>query len=80
MWEAITEGARDFNASAVAKWNKIITDNGGEPFVETYYWSSNETSDDLIEVIAFMDDSVVCLDPRKDNIYTTRAVYRFVVE
>ena len=80
MWEAITEGARDFNAPAVAKWNKIITDNGGEPFCETYYWSSNETSDDLIEVIAFMDDSVVCLDPAKDNVYTARAAYRFQVE
>ncbi|MBO5800706.1 MAG: hypothetical protein J6R16_00315 [Alistipes sp.] len=80
MWEAITEGARDFDAPAVAKWNKIITDNGGEPFVETYYWSSNETSDDLIEVIAFMDDSVVCLDPAKDNVYTARAAYRFQVE
>ena len=80
MWEAITEGARDFDAPAVAKWNKIITDNGGEPFVETYYWSSNETSDDLIEVIAFMDDSVVCLDPAKDKVYTARAAYRFQVE
>lgn len=80
MWEAITEGARDFDAPAVAKWNKIITDNGGEPFVETYYWSSNETSDDLIEVIAFMDDSVVCLDPTKDSVYTARAAYRFQVE
>ena len=80
MWEAITEGARDFNAPAVAKWNKIITDNGGEPFCETYYWSSNETADDLIEVIAFMDDSVVCLDPAKDKVYTARAAYRFQVE
>ena len=80
MWEAITNGERDFDAPSVAEWNKIITDNGGEPFVETYYWSSNETSDDLIEVIAFMDDSVVCLDPAKDNVYTARAAYRFQVE
>lgn len=80
MWEAITEGARDFNTPSVAKYNKLLTDNGGEPFVETYYWSSNETSDDLIEVIAFMNDSVVCLDPAKDNVYTARAVYRFQVE
>ena len=80
MWEAITEGARDFDAPAVEKWNKIITDNGGEPFVETYYWSSNETSEDLVEVIAFMDDSVVCLDPTKDKGYTARAAYRFQVE
>ena len=80
IWDFITDGARDFEAPSVAKWNKLITDNGGEPFLETYYWSSNETSEDLIEVIAFMDDSVICLDPKKDNIYTTRAVYRFVVE
>ena len=80
MWEAITNGERDFDAPSVAEWNKIITDNGGEPFCEDYYWSSNETSDDLVEVIAFMDDSVVCLDPKKDNIYTARAAYRFKVE
>lgn len=80
MWEAITEGARDFDAPAVEKWNKIITDNGGEPFVETYYWSSNETAADSVELIAFMDDSVVCLDPTKDSVYTARAAYRFQVE
>jgi hypothetical protein len=44
MWEAITDGERDFDAPSVAKYNKLITDNGGEPFCETYYWSSNETS------------------------------------
>jgi hypothetical protein len=80
MWEAITEGERDFDAESVAKWNKIITDNGGEPFCETYYWSSNETSEDMVEVIAFMDDSVVCLDPTKDSVYTARAAYRFKIE
>ena len=80
MWEAITGGERDFDAESVAEWNKIITDNGGEPFCETYYWSSNETSKDLVEVIAFMDDSVVCLNPTKDSVYTARAVYRFKVE
>ncbi|MBR4028017.1 MAG: hypothetical protein IKJ08_00340 [Alistipes sp.] len=80
MWEAITNGERDFDAPSVAEWNKIITDNGGEPFCEDYYWSSNETSDDLVEVIAFMDDSVVCLDPKKDNKYIARAAYRFKVE
>ena len=80
LWDAITAGARDFDAPAVAEWNKIITDNGGMPFTETYYWSSNETAEDLIEVVAFMSDSIVCLDPKKDNYYTTRAVYRFMVE
>ena len=80
LWDAITDGARDFDAPAVAEWNKFLTDNGGMPFTETYYWSSNETAEDLIEVIAFMDNSVVCLDPKKTNTYTARAVYRFIVE
>ena len=80
MWDAITAGARDFDAPAVAEWNKNITDNGGMPFMETYYWSSNETAEDLIEVVAFMNDSIVCLDPTKSSYYTARAVYRFLVE
>ena len=80
MWEAITDGARDFDSPRVAEYNKLLTDNGGEPFVETYYWSSNETSESLVEVIAFMDDSVVCLDPKKDEIFTARAVYRFKIQ
>lgn len=80
LWEMLTEGARDFSAESVAKYNTLIEENGGEPFVETFYWSSNETSEDLVEVIAFMNDSVVCLDPKKDNTYTARAAYRFKVE
>ena len=80
MWEAITEGARDFAAPSVAKYNELIVENGGEPFCETYYWSSNETSEDLVELVAFMNDSIVCLDPKKDNTYTARAAYRFKVE
>lgn len=80
LWEMLTEGARDFNAPSVAKYNAIIVENGGEPFCETFYWSSNETSEDLVEVLAFMNDSVVCLDPKKDNTYTARAAYRFKVE
>ena len=80
MWEMLTNGERDFKASSVAKYNEFIVENGGEPFCETYYWSSNETSEDLVEVVAFMNDSVVCLDPKKDNVYTARATYRFKVE
>ena len=80
MWDMLTNGERDFDAPSVAEYNAFIVENGGEPFCETYYWSSNETSDDLVEVIAFMNDSVVCLDPKKDNIYTARAAYRFKVE
>lgn len=80
MWETISNGSYNFNDPKVAEFNKLLTDNGGEPFNETYYWSSNETSEDLVEVIAFMDESVVCLDPKKDNVYTARAAYRFKVE
>ena len=80
LWEMLTDGERDFNAPSVAKYNAFIEENGGEPFCETYYWSSNETSDDLVEVIAFMNDSVVCLEPTKDKVYTARAAYRFKVE
>jgi len=80
MWEMLTDGARDFTAPSVAKYNELIVENGGEPFCETYYWSSNETSEDLVELVAFMNDSVVCLDPKKDNTYTARAAYRFKVE
>ena len=80
MWEMLTNGERDFKAPSVAEYNAFIVENGGEPFCETYYWSSNETSDDLVEVVAFMNDSVVCLDPKKDNVYTARAAYRFKVE
>lgn len=79
MWDAISEGTHKFDNASVAKYNKILTDNGGMPFVETYYWSSNETAPDSIELIAFMEDSVVCLDPIKSNLYTARAAYRFQI-
>ena len=79
MREAISDGARDFDAESVAKWNKIITDNGGEPFYGTFYLSSNEVSDDQIEVASFMEGGVICLNPMKDSVYTARAVYRFKI-
>lgn len=80
MWDAVSGGTHRFDSESVAQYNKLLTDNGGMPFVETYYWSSNETSADLIELIAFMNDSVVCLDPQKTNYYTVRAAYRFPLE
>ena len=80
MWDMLTNGERDFKAPSVAEYNEFIVENGGEPFCETYYWSSNETSEDMVEVIAFMNDSVVCLEPTKDKVYTARAAYRFKVE
>ena len=76
MWDAISEGTHNFDNASVAAYNKLLTDNGGMPFVETYYWSSNETADDLVELIAFMNDSVVCLNPQKTYIYTVRAATR----
>ncbi len=76
MWDAISDGTHRFDNASVAAYNKLLTDNGGMPFVETYYWSSNETADDLVELIAFMNDSVVCLDPQKTYIYTVRAATR----
>ena len=76
MWDAISEGTHKFDNASVAAYNKLLTDNGGMPFVETYYWSSNETADDLVELIAFMNDSVVCLDPQKSYKYTVRAATR----
>lgn len=80
MWEAITDGQRDFKAPSVAKYNQLLVENGGEPFCETFYWTSNETTEELVTVIAFMNDSVVCLEPYKDRVYTVRAAYRFKVE
>ena len=76
MWDAISEGTHNFDNASVATYNKLLTDNGGMPFVETYYWSSNETAEDLVELIAFMNDSVVCLDPQKTYTYTVRAATR----
>ena len=76
MWDAISEGTHNFDNASVAAYNKLLTDNDGMPFVETYYWSSNETADDLVELIAFMNDSVVCLDPQKTYTYTVRAATR----
>ena len=76
MWDAISEGTHNFDNASVATYNKLLTDNGGMPFVETYYWSSNETAEDLVELIAFMNDSVVCLNPQKTYIYTVRAATR----
>lgn len=77
MWDAVSGGTHKFDCEAMERYNKIITDNGGIPFDETFYWSSNETAYDTIELIAFMENSVVCLEPFKDKVYTVRATYRF---
>jgi hypothetical protein len=79
MWDAISAGTHNFDSESVKAYNKLLTDNGGMPFFETYYWSSNETAEDLVELVAFMNDSVVCLEPYKTYTYTVRAVYRILL-
>ena len=76
MWDAVSGGTHDFDCDTMKAYNNLLTSNGGEAFQETYYWSSNETSDDMIELIAFMADSVVCLEPYKTYNYNVRATYR----
>ena len=77
MWEAITNGERDFNVPSVAAFNKVLTDHDGTAISQDYYWSSNEETADMATLVAFMDDSIVCLDPQKTKNYRVRATYRF---
>ena len=79
LWDAASGGTHKFDCDTMKAFNKIITDNGGSPIQEDYYWSSNETSYDMIELIAFMDNSVVCLEPYKTKRYQTRAVARIML-
>ena len=79
LWDAASGGTHKFDCDTMKAFNKIITDNGGSPIQEDYYWSSNETSYDMIELIAFMDNSVVCLEPYKTKRYQTRAVTRIML-
>ena len=76
MWDAVSGGTHNFDSETMKSYNNLLTSNGGEAFQETYYWSSNETSEDMIELIAFMSDSVVCLEPYKTSRYSVRATYR----
>jgi hypothetical protein len=80
MWDAISGGTHDFYSSSVMAYNKLLTDNGGKPFVETYYWSSSEVNDDTIVAVAFIKDSVICLNSLKSSTFTARAVYRILLE
>ena len=80
MWNAISGGTGDFNSDSVKAYNKLLVEKGGMPFTETYYSSSNENSEKFIEVVAFMSNSVVCLEPYKTSEFAVRAAYRFAVE
>lgn len=77
LWDATSGGTHAYDCEAMVAFNKILTDNGGTAIQEDYYWSSNETSYDMIELVAFMENSVVCLEPYKTKFYQTRAVARF---
>ena len=73
MWDAVSNGTHKFDDEFVKLYNDKLED----PILEDYYWSSNETSDDLAEVVVFMENSVVCLTPSKQAYYYVRAVRKF---
>ena len=77
MWDMLTGGEATFSASSVAKYNKILTDNGGDAVEEAFYWTSNEIDDKNATTFAFMDRSVVCDEPYKYKQRDIRAVYMF---
>ncbi|MBO5832203.1 MAG: hypothetical protein J6Q95_02810 [Alistipes sp.] len=79
MWDAVSGGTHKFDSPTVEKFNKVLSENGGEPFQETYYWSSTAGSADIAIAVAFMENSVVCLTPSRDNAYSVRAAYRFAI-
>ena len=80
MWNTISGGTHNFQSDSVKAFNKLIVEKGGDAFCEDYYSSSNENSTDTIDVVAFMSDSVVCLEPYKTSKFSVRAAYRFIVE
>jgi hypothetical protein len=73
MWDAVSNGTHKFDYEFVELYNDKLDD----PIVEDYYWSSNETTEDLAEVVVFMENSVVCLSPSKQSKFCVRAVYKF---
>lgn len=73
MWDAVSDGKRVFDYEFVKLYNNKLQD----PILEDYYWSSNETSEDMAEVVAFIDDSVICLDPMKNRTFNVRAIRKF---
>ena len=77
LWDVTSGGKHEYNCDEMKAFNKILTDNGGTAIGEDYYWSSNETSEDLIEFVAFMRNSVICADPQKTSKMLTRAITRF---
>lgn len=79
MWDAISGGQHKFEAPTVAEYNKVLTENGGEPVQETFYWSSTGLDSTSSVAIAFMENSVICLESTRDKAYSVRAAYRFAI-
>lgn len=77
LWDVTSGGKHEYNCDEMKAFNKILTDNGGTAIGEDFYWSSNETSENLIEFVAFMHNSVICADPQKTSKMLTRAITRF---
>lgn len=77
LWDVTSGGKHEYNCDEMKAFNKILTDNGGTAIGEDYYWSSNETSAELIEFVAFMHNSVICADPQKTSKMLTRAITCF---
>ena len=73
MWTAVSDGKHVFDNEFV----KLYNDKLDDPILEDYYWSSNELSEDMAEVVVFIDNSVVCLDPSKSRYFHVRAIRKF---
>ena len=79
MWDAVSGGTHKFEAPTVAEYNKVLTENGGEPLQETFYWSSTGLDSTSSVAVAFMENSVICLESTRDKAYSVRAAYRFAI-
>lgn len=73
MWNAVSNGKGVFDDDFVKLYNEQLVD----PIEEDYYWSSSEITEDMAEVVVFIDNSVVCLEPYKWKKFNVRAVYKF---
>ena len=61
----------------IEEFAKLYNDKLIDPIKEDYYWTSNETTEEMAEVAVFIDQSIVCLNPIKSASYYVRAIYEF---
>ena len=73
MWTAVSNGTHAFDH----EYAKLYNDKLIDPIKEDYYWTSNETTEEMAEVAVFIDQSIVCLNPIKSASYYVRAIYEF---